>query len=446
MKMALNSAEGHESLTRLLHEAKITANLEHPNIVPVHEISCDNEDNVYFTMKYVQGDDLETVLAKLKNEDPEYIENFPFSRLLEIFKRICDGVAFAHAKGVIHRDLKPENIMVGEFGEVLIMDWGIAKLLHEQTSLDELEATRQGDYLSSSLNSTKGNKETQCGEVFGTPAYMAPEQILGKIDEIDHLTDIFALGGILYNILALRGPVVEKEIAKLFKRVLAGEFKKPTELACSKNNRLPHITHQIPEALSAVAMKALSTKKEDRYKSVKDLQHEISAYESGYATDAQEATRLYKLSLMFNRNVIFSLLIIFILTTAIFSFYKDKKTAEDSKTLQAHYESNLKELKMQNNKTTTAIHSLQRKLDRLMDGVEKMIEEDNLELALNALESVNVLGLSNSRFHYLRGRILEGGGNLDDALAQYKIALEKSPRFTAAATAIQRCQDRIGSD
>ena len=393
-------------------------------------------------MKFVQGDDLETVLEKLKEGDPGYIEKFPLNRLLSIFKRVCDGVAFANSKGVIHRDLKPENIMVGEFGEVLIMDWGIAKLLNEKTKLDELE---EHNYLSSSLESKKGYKETQCGEVFGTPAYMAPEQILGEVDEIDARTDIYALGGILYNILTLHVPVEEEDLTELFRKVLAAEYKKPVEFSTSKFI-LPHIPYQIPEALSAVAMKALSVDKEKRYKSVKELQQEIIAYETGYATDAQEATRLHKLSLMFNRNVVFVLLVIFILSTAIFSFYKDKKTAEDSKTMQAHYETNLKELKLQNNKTTIAIHSLMRRVGKVLDNAEKLISEGKYDRAQIALDSVDALELRDSRYFYLLGQICEKRNKFETAVEHYMEALERSPRFTEASAAVQRCKERIGSN
>ena len=118
-----------ENVARFIEEAQITAQLEHPGIVPVYELAVDADDNVYYTMKLVRGVTLKEVIAKLRGRDSETIQAYTLNRLLNAFIKVCETMAYAHAKGVIHRDLKPENIMIGAFGEVMIMDWGIAKVI-----------------------------------------------------------------------------------------------------------------------------------------------------------------------------------------------------------------------------------------------------------------------------------------------------------------------------
>ncbi|MHC4598675.1 MAG: serine/threonine-protein kinase, partial [Planctomycetota bacterium] len=117
-----------ERVERFVEEAQVTGQLEHPNIVPVHELGLDHEGKVYFTMKLVKGESLDSILDRLADKDPGHAGKYPLSHLLQVFLKVCDAIAFAHSKGVIHRDLKPENVMVGSFGEVLVMDWGLAKV------------------------------------------------------------------------------------------------------------------------------------------------------------------------------------------------------------------------------------------------------------------------------------------------------------------------------
>ena len=151
---------------RLLDEARILARLEHPGIVPVHDAGVLSDGNVFYTMKFVQGQRLDAYAAA----------NSSVSDLLRVFQKVCDAVAFAHAQGIVHRDLKPENIMVGTFGEVLVMDWGVATVLN-------------------------GRREP-AGTIVGTPDYMAPEQASGAVHEVDKRTDVFGLGAILQFLIS----------------------------------------------------------------------------------------------------------------------------------------------------------------------------------------------------------------------------------------------------
>ena len=160
-------------LRRFIDEARITASLEHPNIVPVHDIGIDATGAPYFTMKLLRGETLASVLKKLNSGDPEYRKLYTLPALLRIFNRVCDAVAFAHSKGVIHLDLKPENIQIGDFGEVLLMDFGLAKII---SKADEDEKKEAPVY----TNQTYIPGVTIDGITKGTPGYMAPEQAAGK--------------------------------------------------------------------------------------------------------------------------------------------------------------------------------------------------------------------------------------------------------------------------
>ena len=133
MKVMLSHASESDVL-RFIEEAQITSQLEHPNIVPVHELGVDEHDQVFYTMKLVQGVTLRQVLEKLRAGDAVTVAAYPLRRLLTVLLRVCDAMAFAHSRGVIHRDLKPDNVMIGDFNEVLVMDWGLAKVLGERGS------------------------------------------------------------------------------------------------------------------------------------------------------------------------------------------------------------------------------------------------------------------------------------------------------------------------
>ena len=444
MKLSTSSEEGSEALERLLHEARITANLEHPNIIPIHEINCDSNDNVYFTMKYVQGDNLDTVISMLRKNDPVYVKNYSLSRLLNIFLRICDGLAFAHSKGVIHRDLKPENIMLGDYGEVLIMDWGIAKVLSE--SEDE-EKLNDSQFIAKNLNVECDIRKTQCGAVFGTPAFMAPEQIRGANELVDKRTDIYALGGILYSILALRYPIMESEINELFARAIVGDIVPPSQLNASKNKRMMHIPgHAIPESLSAVAMKALSVKPEDRYDNVAHLQEDIRAYLGGFATEAEHASSWRKLELMFNRHAVLILLLFFIISTASFSFYKDKMVEQESRVLKDYYKTNLTEIRKTADSAKLEILRLQEKTDQLIGLAEKYLIKDEIHDAKVIVDHLELIEPGNHKVFYLKGLILEKEKSYQGALVAYKKALKRLPGYQDASLALKRCEQMISKN
>jgi serine/threonine protein kinase len=248
---------GGDTRARFLREAVIQGRLEHPAVVPVHELCETDEGQAFFVMKQVSGTVLADVLPKLAYGDPEIIERFPRQLLLRAFVEVCLAVEFAHARGVIHRDLKPANIALGDYGEVYVLDWGIARVV----GTDDGARRSFGDI------DTASGTETLEGAILGTPGYISREQISG--DDVDHRTDVYALGCILFEILALqplhpRGqPGIASALAGIDAKasVRAPERDVPPELDRSARPR-PHsiaITARPRRASSAMRSSASST-------------------------------------------------------------------------------------------------------------------------------------------------------------------------------------------
>ena len=287
---------------RFSQEAQITAQLEHPNIVPIHELGVDEEGKPYYTMKLVRGISLRRVLELLAAEDVEMIRQWPLSALLTVFQKICDALAFAHSRNIIHRDLKPANIMLGEYGEALVMDWGLAKLLgREHLRTVPLQPLTDADTAQISENDETTIGPTISGTVMGTPQYMPPEQANGEVETMDERTDIYSLGAILYHILTLRPPFHGRTSTEVIQNVRAGQIV-PFAQACGKK-RLAHLPGgRLPESLGAVVLKAMSVQKGQRYATVKALQIELEAYQSGFATSAEQASAWKLAGLFLRRN------------------------------------------------------------------------------------------------------------------------------------------------
>ncbi len=199
-------------LQRFVEEAQIGGQLQHPGVVPVYELGLMADERPYFTMKLVKGRTLAALLAERPKPDLDR------RKLLEVFEAVCQTVAYAHSRGVIHRDLKPSNVMVGAFGEVQVVDWGLAKVLHHGGTADELRA--KAAHESSSIIATVRSDPNQrgsdsvAGSVMGTPAYMSPEQARGEVDRLDERGDVFSLGAILCEILTGTPPFPgERDVA-----------------------------------------------------------------------------------------------------------------------------------------------------------------------------------------------------------------------------------------
>ena len=294
-------------LARFIKEARITANLEHPNIVPVHDIGVDKNGSPYFTMKMVEGESLADIVIELRDDNSLYHEKYNLSQLLQIFQKVCNAIDFSHSKGVVHLDLKPGNVEVGDFGDVLVLDWGLAKHIEE----DGLET--YDNFYSHDLNTLKdiGARDlgqTIDGEVKGTPGYMAPEQAAGLNDEKGKLTDIYSLGAILYNMLTLIKPISGSDVYDVLDKTIDGDLIKPSDRAPDK---------LIPRPLEAITMKAMSVNPEDRYQRVRDLIADVDAFISGFATVAEEAGIIRQCNLFIKRNKALSFFASFALIVSV---------------------------------------------------------------------------------------------------------------------------------
>ncbi len=243
-----NAPAAHSMLDqRLRTEAKALATLEHPGIVPIYDAGTLPDGRGYYTMKLVRGH----TLAEYMRVGAEEAD------LLRIFERICETVASAHAHDVIHRDLKPTNIMVGKFGEVFVMDWGVAKLLG-----GPVEAP------ASAPNSVPAG-HTDPGTVLGTPGYMPPEQVVGDVARIDQRSDVYALGAILFKLLSGADPLspAEGTIAHILKR-----------------------RHAVPKRLAAICAKAMAALPEERYQGAAELAADMVRFRNGQAVLAYRET------------------------------------------------------------------------------------------------------------------------------------------------------------
>lgn len=291
-------------INRFVQEARITARLEHPNIVPVHDIGVDTNGAPYFTMKLLRGRTLSAILRKLREDNYKTLKEFDLTRLLRIYVKILNGVVFAHSKKVIHLDLKPDNIHVGDFGEVLILDWGLARFIGAAEDIDDNYdgemITFPGTLASSNL--------TLDGITKGTPGYMAPEQAAGKNRLKDERTDIYALGAILYAILTFESPLSGRPVNEIIAETIQGNINFPD----AENQK-----RQLPAAMQAVVLKAMGRNPEERYQSVDELREDIFAFLGGYAPKAEDASSLKKTYLFVNRNWLATLFLITLLLLII---------------------------------------------------------------------------------------------------------------------------------
>jgi PAS domain S-box-containing protein len=269
---------------RFLREVQITAQLQHPGTVPVYDFNAGDEDGrIYYTMKFLRGQTLSEVAHDYHTRRRESKADIgEFLELLNIFDTVCDTLSYAHSRGIIHRDLKGENVVVGEYGVVVVIDWGLAKRIGElESELDDLD---EPDVLGAS-----DGLQTIHGAAMGTPAFMAPEQALGEVEKFDERTDVYGLAAILYEILTGLPPFVGRDVPAILLAV------------CTKApNRPRRLNPEIPPELDEICLKGLSKRQSDRHQSAAELASAVKEWVTDQAKRSQteqEREQFFRMSL-----------------------------------------------------------------------------------------------------------------------------------------------------
>jgi eukaryotic-like serine/threonine-protein kinase len=290
------------ALRRFLDEAWVTGQLDHPGIVPVHELGVDDAGRVYFTMKLVKGTTLRTILDQLHAGQGGWTLN----RVVGVIQRVCEAVAYAHSKRVIHRDIKPPNIMVGRYGETYLMDWGLARLLGEPhaaegasglpaaTLADAAHAAAGHDDTAAGHDDTAAGHDDAAAEAApdswlfetlqGTPIYMSPEQALGDIAHVDERSDIYSLGALLYHLLTGRMPYVEPGDTPMPFEVLMRLRREPPR-------RVAELAPDAPPTLVAICDRAMARSIDERYATASEMALALQDYLEDISEAREEARR-----------------------------------------------------------------------------------------------------------------------------------------------------------
>lgn len=244
------------TVLRFAEEVRTVGRLEHPNVVPIHDVGVHANGEYFFVMKYVEGETLETIIEKLRAGEPSYHARYDFERRVEIMVGVLDALAYAHSKGIIHRDIKPANVMVGAYGEVVVMDWGVAREIRgsERTLVDDSGST-----------SPDANKlfHTHTGTLIGTPAYMSPEQARGET--LDERSDVYSLCMTFFELLTLEHPYAD---AHTLEAMLHSAVQKSVPFAVTVASK---VQPPVPADLSWFVERGLKKDKAARYQSVSEM-------------------------------------------------------------------------------------------------------------------------------------------------------------------------------
>ncbi len=301
-------ANSGEALERFLAEAQVTAQLEHPNIVPIHDLGVLEDGTLYFTMKLIEGMSVGKVVKLLQQQAGILYENkskenpkgdfvapdadsakaaaeWTIERRLLMFLKILDGVGFAHSKGVVHRDIKPDNVMLGGHGEVLVVDWGIAKVLKDADADSEL--VRQV----ASIRDQGSLSATMEGSAMGTIFYMPPEQAKGELSEIDGRSDVYALGATLYELLALKRCLEGSTIPAMLVKITTGDFI-PLDSAAP----------ELHPDLVAIVHKAMALDRAKRYPTCAAMAEDLTRFLNGQAVLARQRNLIERIGLWYGRH------------------------------------------------------------------------------------------------------------------------------------------------
>jgi len=383
---------------RLSREAEVLAHLAHPNIVPVYNKGCDDAGRPFYAMKLVKGRSLQDIINLIRAGNPAAVAEYPTPALLTMFRKVCDAMAFAHSQQILHRDLKPDNVMVGEYGEVLVMDWGLAKRIgedpEEAVSGVSSQPTQQDDF-----------GMTMEGEVVGTPQYMSPEQAEGMIAELDQRSDVYALGAVLYAIFTLRPPVDGTSLHEVLTNVRSGKISAITKSKGEGKRTQKHaevpLNREVPQAIQAVILKAMARRREKRYPTVAALAADIEAFQHGFATSAEAAGfwKRGKLWIQRNKALAASAALMFVMATS----FTAKVVSEGRR-------------------ATAALSRLSETAPTFAARAQEALQSGQFQDALIAISTAVDLQPKNPAYHEIRGDALQVLSRWNEAAQEYRLA------------------------
>jgi len=258
-------AHDQASRSRFVAEAEITGRLEHPGIIPVYGLGHYDDGRPFYAMRFIKGDSLKEAIKRFHEADQTPgrdpgERSLALCQLLRRFLDVCNAIAYAHSRGVLHRDLKPGNVLLGPYGETLVVDWGLAKVVGRTT--ESTEPTRTEGTLAPPSGGGVGS--TLPGSMVGTPAYMSPEQALGDLARLGPASDVYSLGATLYHLLSGRAAFEDADLITVRSKIIRGEFPPPR-----------HVNPSVPTALEAICLKAMAPKPEDRYSNPRPLAGDV---------------------------------------------------------------------------------------------------------------------------------------------------------------------------